>query len=59
MNINPMNNEELKAISSVLDEALEFGLEVETIYWALIAMKQDPTKSPSEAMALGILEWIK
>jgi len=59
MNIKSMNNEELKVISSVLDEAIEFGLEVETIYWALIAMKQNPEMTPAEAMALGILEWVK
>lgn len=54
-----MSKEELEAISNVLDEALEHGLEIETIYWALRAMQQNPTMQPSEAMALGILEWVK
>lgn len=54
-----MSKDELEVISEVLDQALEHGLEVETIYWALKVMQQDPTMKPSEAMALGILEWVK
>jgi len=54
-----MSKDELEVISEVLDQALEHGLEVEVIYWALKAMQQDPTMKPSDAMALGILEWVK
>lgn len=54
-----MSKNELDVISEVLDQAIEHGLEVEVIYWALKAMQQDPTMKPSEAMALGILEWVK
>ena len=54
-----MSDEELSVISTVLDQALEHGLEVETIYSALKVMQQDPIMKPSEAMALGILEWVK
>lgn len=54
-----MSDDELTVISTILDQALEHGLEVETIYWALKVMQQDPTMKPSEAMALGILEWVK
>jgi hypothetical protein len=57
--MQPMSEEELEVISTILDQALEHGLEVETIYWALKAMQQTPTMKPSEAMALGILEWVK
>lgn len=54
-----MNNEDLVVIGDVLDQALESGLEVEVIYWALQAMKLNPTMTPAEAMSLGVLEWIK
>lgn len=59
MDVQPMDKDQLQIISDVLDEALESGLEVEVIYWALKAMQKDPTLTPGEAMALGILEWVK
>ena len=59
MDIKPMNQEELNVISSVLDQALEYGLEVEVVYWALKAMQQDTNITPAQAMTLGVLEWIK
>lgn len=51
--------EEMELIGKGLDTALEFGLEVEVIYQALLAMKKDPTISPVEAMVLGVAEWVK
>lgn len=59
MNLQPMDKDELQAIGDVLDEALEAGLEVEVIYWALKAMKENPQLTIPEAMALGITEWVK
>ncbi len=51
--------DQMQAISSMLDEALEYGLEVEVIYWALKYMRENPTISPVEAFALGVTEWVK
>ena len=50
---------EMKLIGEGLDTALEFGLEVEVIYYALNAMKADPTLTHAEAFYYGIAEWIK
>ena len=51
--------EQMEAIDQMLDSAIEFGLEVEVIYWALKYMKEDPTVTPAEAFALGVAEWLK
>lgn len=50
---------EMQIIDQMLDSAIEFGLEVEVIYWALKYMKENPTISPAEAFALGVTEWVK
>lgn len=50
---------EMDLIDKVLDQALEAGLELEIIYWALMAMKKNPELTPSQAMVLGVTEWIK
>ena len=57
--INDASEEDLKLIDEHLDNAIENGLEVEVIYWALVAMKKNPNLSPGEAFILGIMEWIK
>jgi len=57
--MKPMNQDDLKTIEAVLDQAIEYGLEVEVIYWALESMRQDSNISPGQAMTLGVLEWIK
>jgi predicted RNA methylase len=51
--------EEMELIGRGLDTALQFGLEVEVIYQALLAMKKDPTISPVEAMVFSVAEWVK
>lgn len=51
--------EQMEAISELLDTALEFGLEVEVIYYALKYIKEHPELSPVAAFQLGITEWIK
>lgn len=50
---------EMQAISDMLDSALEYGFEVEVIYWALRYMKENPDSTPAQAFALGVAEWIK
>lgn len=59
LTINPISEKDYKLIDDQLDNALDAGLEIEVIYWALIAMKKDPTLSPGDAFVLGIMEWIK
>ena len=51
--------EEMEAISNMLDTAIDYGLEVEVIYWTLKYVKDNPTVSPAEAFALGVAEWVK
>jgi hypothetical protein len=51
--------EEIQAISNLLDTAIEYGLETEVIYYALMAMKRNPEMKPVEAFAIGVTEWIK
>jgi len=53
------DKEQLDAIDQMLDSAIEFGLEVEVIFWALKYIKENPDASPAEASALGIAEWVK
>lgn len=50
---------EVQTISDLLDTAIKFGLEVEVIYFALKAMKENPELSPAEAFAVGVTEWVK
>jgi hypothetical protein len=50
---------EMKIIHTLLQEAMDEGLEVEVVYCALKAMREDETLSPSQAIQLGCEEWIK
>jgi hypothetical protein len=51
--------EQMEAISNSLDIAIEYGMEVEVIYFALMHMKKNPDTTPVEAFLLGITELIK
>lgn len=51
--------EQMKTISTSLDMAMEYGLEVEVIYFALMHMKKNPEVTPVEAFILGVTELIK
>lgn len=53
------DKEQMEAIDHMLDSAMQFGLEVEVIYWSLKYIKDNPNVSPAEAFALGITEWVK
>lgn len=57
--MQPMKEDELIVIDQILDRAIEYGYEVEVIYWALKAMQNNPELTPSAAMTLGVTEWIK
>jgi hypothetical protein len=51
--------EQMEAIGDSLDIALEHGMEVEVIYFALMHMKNNPEATPVEAFVLGITELLK
>lgn len=53
------DKEQMEAIDKMLDSAIEFGMEVEVIYQALLYIRQNPNSTPAEAFALGIAEWVK
>jgi len=50
---------EMEAIDKMLDTAIEFGLEVEVIYYSLKYMRENSNVSPAEAFALGVAELVK
>jgi hypothetical protein len=57
-----MGNEDsnnMDAINNALNGAREYGLEVEVVYWALKAMKEDPSLTIEEAIEAGYWEWVK
>ena len=57
-----MNEEvekQMEVIDSQLDKAIEYGMEVEVIYFALKYMKENPSSTPAEAFVMGITEWVK
>jgi hypothetical protein len=51
--------EQKDVIDKGLDAAIQFGLEVEVIFYALKAMKENPKLTPAEAFVFGVAEWIK
>lgn len=50
---------DMAIISTLLDEAMEKGYEVEVIYYALKSMREDDSISPVAAFQYAIDEWIK
>lgn len=53
------DKEQMEVIDHMLDSAMQFGLEVEVIYWSLKYIKENPNVTPAEAFALGITEWVR
>jgi len=51
--------EDLRIINEALQEARNYGLEVEVIKSALNSMKTNPNQSTTDAMQSGLNEWIK
>lgn len=51
--------DDMHFVQSLLDEAALYGLQTESIYWALKAMKENPTLTVVEAMEIGYSEYIK
>lgn len=54
-----IDQDQMQAIDQMLDSAIEFGMEVEVIYWALKYIRENPSATPAEAFALGITEWVR
>ena len=50
---------EFRAVEFALKEAINDGLEVEVVVFALKAMKENPSLSIEEAINIGYEEWIK
>ena len=50
---------EMSQIGEYLNIALDYGLDIEVVTFALLAMKSNPSLSISHAMAIGYSEWIK
>lgn len=50
---------EMKVISVLLDEAMEYGMEIEVIYNALKLMREDDSLTPSQAFQEAMNEWVK
>lgn len=51
--------DEFEAIQTALKGASEFNLEVEVVWYALKAMKENPRLSIEEAIKIGFEEWVK
>jgi hypothetical protein len=51
--------DELRSIGKSIEDAAEYGLEAEVVYTALHYMKEDTNLTPSQAIQLGLEEWIK
>jgi len=50
---------EFRAVKLTLAEAIDAGLEVEVVVFALKAMKENPSLTIEEAILIGYEEWIK
>lgn len=50
---------DMELITSYLLEAEEYGLLTEVVFYALKAMKEDPTLSEAQAITMGYDEWVK
>lgn len=50
---------EFRAVEFALKEAINDGLEVEVVVFALKAMKENPSLTIEEAILVGYDEWIK
>lgn len=46
-------------IKTMLDEAIEHGLEIEVVQFALKAQRENPEMTPAMAMRIGYCEWVK
>lgn len=50
---------EWEVIQQALKDASEFDLQVEVVWYALKAMKENPLLTIEEAIFIGLKEWVK
>ncbi len=50
---------QMAAVQQALQIAMEYQLEVEVVTWALKAMQENNTITITEALAIGVNEWVK
>ena len=48
---------DLEAVNEALETAHDYNLELEVVWSALRAVKNDPSLSIADAMAMGLNEW--
>lgn len=51
--------DEFEAIQNALKGASEFDLQVEVVWYALKAIKENPRLTIEEAIEIGFKEWVK
>lgn len=49
----------MRAVEDYLVSSSHYKLDVETVTWALMAMRANPQLTVSQAMAIGYYEWVK
>jgi len=60
INMTPSETHQaLNTAHLVLEEAKQFGVQVEVMVWAVRYMKEDPSLSVEQAIILASNEWIK
>lgn len=50
---------DMELISSYLEEAHEYNLLTEVVFFSLKSMKDNPTLTEAQAITLGYNEWVK
>ena len=50
---------DITTIKVALEMAKEYNLEVEVITWAMKALKEDNKLTISQAISIGVAEWLK
>lgn len=49
----------LEVVDIVLKDAMDFGMEIEVVTWALKLMKNNPKMDISDAIITSYEEWVK
>lgn len=57
--ITPSETAQMDLMADLIKESFDYGLESEVVFFALKAMKNDPSLDPHQAFSIGYSEWIK
>jgi hypothetical protein len=57
--ITPSETAQIDLMGDLIKDSYEKGLESEVVFFALKAMKNDPSLDPHQALSIGYMEWIK